>query len=112
MTRFFLAAVLAAGLAIAADSYSINFAKPVVVGSTEMKPGDYKLELDGNKATLRNKKNSVEADVTVENAGEKYRLTSSCCLGDDGKYHLQEIRVGGTNTKVLFKEPSGLAVCR
>jgi hypothetical protein len=94
----------------AAAGYNVTLSKPAVVGGTEIKAGNYKLELDGDKAVLRNGKTSVEADVTVETNPLKFDRTSACCVGEDGKYHLQEIRVGGTTTKVTFKESSGMAV--
>jgi hypothetical protein len=102
--------IFAVALAWAASGHTVNFSKPAMVGSTEIKAGDYKLELNGDKATLTKGKTTVEADVTVENGATKYNQTSACCLGQDGKYRLQEIRVGGTNTKVTFKENSGMAV--
>jgi hypothetical protein len=112
MTRNLLLAfvLFAMALAWAASSHSVNFSKPAIVGNTEIKPGDYKLELNGNKAVLKRGKTEVEAEVTVENGATKFTQTSACCLGDDGKYRLQEIRVGGTNTKVTFKENMGMAV--
>ena len=101
--------LFAVAVAWAASGYSINFSKPALVGGAELKAGDYKLELNGDKATLRNGKTSVEASVVVETNPNKFDRTSACCLGEDGKYRLQEIRVGGTNTKVTFKESSTLA---
>ncbi len=35
-------------------------------------------------------------------AGDKFRSTTMCCLSDDGKYNLQEIRLGGTNQKLVI----------
>ena len=97
-------AIFAVALAWAASGHNVNLPKPAVIGGNEIKAGEYKLELNDGKATLRNGKTSVEADVTVETNPTKFDRTSACCLGEDGKYRLQEIRVGGTNTKVLFKE--------
>jgi hypothetical protein len=102
--------LFAVAIAVAASGHSVNLSKPAVVGGKEIKAGEYKLELNGDKATLKNGKTTVEADVTVENNGNKFDRTSACCLGEDGKYRLQEIRVGGTDTKVTFKEDSGMAV--
>jgi hypothetical protein len=95
-------------LAWAASSYNVNLSKPAIVNGSEIKAGTYKLELDGNKAMLEHGKTRVEADVSVENGAEKFPGTSVCCLGDDGKYRLQEIRIGGTTSKVTFKDASGL----
>jgi hypothetical protein len=102
--------LFAVAIAWAASGYNITLSKPAIVGGTELKAGQYKLELNGDKVTLKGKKSSVEADVTIENGSNKFDQTSACCLGEDGKYRLQEIRVGGTNTKVTFKENSGMAV--
>ena len=101
--------IFAVALVWAASSHTVNFSKPAIVGSTEIKAGDYKLKLNENKAILTKGKTVVEADVNVENGPNKFNQTSACCLGEDGKYRLQEIRVGGTNTKVTFKENSGMA---
>lgn len=105
-----MSVIFAVALAWAASGHTVKFTKPAIVGSTEIKPGDYKLELNGSKATLTKGKTTVEADVTVEDGANKFDQTSACCLGEDGKYRLTEIRVGGTNTKVTFKENSGMAV--
>lgn len=107
MVAFVLFAV---ALAWAANGYKVNLQKPAIVGGTEIKAGEYKLELNDGKAMLINGKTSVEADVKVETNPNKFDRTSACCLGEDGKYRLQEIRVGGTNTKVTFKEVPGMAV--
>lgn len=103
-------ALSAATLIWAAASYTVNLTKPALVGSSEIKAGDYKLELNGSKVTLKHGKTEVEADVTVENGSTKFAQTTACCVGDDGKYHLQEIRIGGTNTKLTFNQTSSMAV--
>jgi hypothetical protein len=103
--------LFAVALAWAATGYNVNLSKPAIVGGTEIKAGEYKLELNPDgKAVLKKGKTSVQADVTVETNPNKFDRTSACCLGEDGKYRLQEIRVGGTNTKVTFKENTGMAV--
>lgn len=114
MTRNIIAAFafLAAALAWAASSYTVNLPKPAVVAGSQLKPGDYKLEINGSKAILKHGKTEVEADVTVETGSTRYAETSACCMSEDGKYRLQEIRVGGTNTKLTFKENTGASVGR
>lgn len=112
MKKNFAFLTFTAALAWAGAGSTVNLPKPAVLAGTELKPGDYKLELNGTTAVLKHGKVSVEAPVTVENGPNKYSQTSACCLGDDGKYHLQEIRVGGTNTKITFKEDAGLAVAK
>ena len=108
MQRIVLGATFAVAIAFGAANYHVNFNKPAVVGDSELKSGEYKLELNGNKATLKNGKTSVEADVVVETSPTKFAETSQCCL-ESGKYHLQEIRIGGTNTKVTFRSTQNTA---
>src|SRR5579884_3638231 len=102
--------LFALAVAFGATCYHVTLEKPAVVAGTELKAGDYKLEFSGSKAVLRNGKATVEADVAVQNAASKFQRTSTCCLSDDGsKYNLEEIRIGGTNTKLTFKSPADAA---
>ena len=94
---------LALAVAFGASAHRITLDKPAIIGGTELKPGDYRVELQGEKVTISNKKSSVDATVHVETAtGDKFRSTTMCCLSDDGKYNLQEIRLGGTNQKLVI----------
>src|SRR5947209_1139397 len=86
--------VFALALALGASNYSLNLTKPAVVNGTELKAGEYKVELNGNKAVIKSGKNSVETEVNVEELPAKTYQSTACCLGEDGKYHLQELRLG------------------
>ena len=72
------------------------------MNGTELKPGVYKVELKDNKAVISRGKQSVETPVTAETADSKFSSTSVRYHNGDGKYRLQEIRIGGTNTKLIF----------
>src|SRR5262249_31425850 len=90
-----------AGLAIAsAASHRITLFEESVVNGTTLKPGDYKLVVDGGRATLSRGKQSVEAPVSVEKANSKFGTTSVRYA--DGNKRVQEIRLGGTDTKIVF----------
>lgn len=93
---------IALAIASAAVNYKVTLFQPSIVAGTELKPGQYKIEVDNNKAVLKNGKTVVEADVKVETGDEKYPSTSVRYANADGKYKVQEIRVGGTNTKLVF----------
>jgi hypothetical protein len=84
-----------------AKSYPITLRAPSVIGGTELKPGDYTLELKGEKVVIRKGKQRSEAPVKVENADNKYSATTVRYRNGDGKYHIQEIRIGGTNLKLV-----------
>ena len=96
--------MVVAGLAVAgARFYTVSLTKPNTFGTTELKPGDYKIEVDGDKAILRQGKVQTESPVKVEEGDKKFdnnvvRYVTSA----DGKVHIQEIRLGGTRTKLVF----------
>ncbi|MBZ5593589.1 MAG: hypothetical protein LAP39_15220 [Acidobacteriia bacterium] len=89
-----------AGLA-SAKSYSITLFEPSVIGGTELKPGDYTLELKEEKVVIKRGKQACEAAVKVETADSKYSSTSVRYSNGDGKYHIQEIHLGGTTMKLV-----------
>jgi hypothetical protein len=93
---------LALAIASAANSYRVTLFQPSYVGSSELKPGDYKIEVNGDKAIIKAGKNTVEAAVKVETADEKYPSTAVRYANDSGKSRIEEIRLGGTNTKLVF----------
>jgi hypothetical protein len=93
---------LALAIASAASTYHFSLFQPSMVGGKELKPGDYKLQLNGDKATIKVGKDTVEAAVKVENGKEKFPETSVRFGTADGKMTVQEIRVGGTTTKLVF----------
>jgi hypothetical protein len=103
-TRLLLA-FLAAGLAVAsAKTYAIDLFQPVMLGSTPLKPGHYTVNVDGEKAVLRNGKVEGEATVKMEDVDQKYDRTSVVLLNSDGQMHIQEIHIGGTKMKLVFAE--------
>ncbi len=95
-------ATFALAVAGAKSGYDVTFFQPSIVAGTELKPGDYKVEVDGDKATITHGKNTVQAAVKVENGDEKYPKTLIRYNNADGKYHLTEIKLGGTHTKLVF----------
>jgi hypothetical protein len=100
-----LFALMAAGLAVAAaKTYAIDLFQPVMLGSTELKPGHYTVNVDGEKAVLRNGKIEGAAPVKMEDAAQKYDRTSVVLLNSDGQMHIQEIHIGGTKMKLVFAE--------
>ena len=107
MKKNILLAIGVAGLAVAgasAKTYSVTFYEPAIVGNMTLKPGDYKVDVNDQKAVLRNGKVRCEAPVKVEDSGTKYSATSVRFSNGDGKMHLQEIHVGGSKTKLVFNE--------
>ena len=99
-----LCGVLGLAAIASAKSYSITLFEPSLTGSTELKPGQYTLELKDQKVVLHKGKETCEATVKVENADSKYSATTVRYSNGDGKYHVQEIHLGGTNMKLVVSE--------
>jgi len=93
--------VLALGIA-SASTHTVTLFQPSVVNGTELKPGDYKLTLENDKATIMKGKNKVEATVKVETGSDKFGTTSVRYSSEAGKYKVREIRLGGTTTTLVF----------
>jgi hypothetical protein len=99
-----------AGLAIAsAAQHRITLFEESIVNGTTLKPGDYKLVIEGGKAMLSRGNQKVEAPVSVQKADSKYSATSVRYNSGEGKFKVQEIRVGGTDTKVVFESAPSTA---
>jgi len=103
-TKLLLAfSTVALSAAIAADTYRVTLFQPSVVNGATLKPGDYKVEVSGDRAVIKGNGAKVEADVKVEPVDQKYAATSVRYLNGDGKLKVEEIRLGGTKTKLVFQ---------
>ena len=103
MTKKILMLFTVLGLAaiVSAKSYSLTLFETSLIGATELKPGEYTLELKDQKVVLRKGRQSSEAAVKVETADTKYSATTVRYNNGDGKYHIQEIHLGGTNMRLV-----------
>ena len=98
-------AVLAMGaLAQAAETYHITLLKPSVVAGKELKPGDYKVEVNNDKAVISHGKQSVEARIKTETADKKFDSTTVRYEVEGDKYKVQQIGIGGTKTKLVIQD--------
>ena len=103
-SKLMLFGSLAAAVASAASMYRVNIGQAFMLGSSEMKAGDYKIEVDGGKAVFMDgKHNAGSAAVKEETGDEKFTRTTVRYSNGDGKFHLQEIHIGGTKTKLVFE---------
>jgi len=103
-------ATLAVAFASAADKYTITLSHPATVAGTPLKAGDYKVTVEGEKATISDGKNKVEAAVKVESADRKYNSTAVRYATSREQYMIDEIHVGGTKTKLIFDAGTQTAV--
>ena len=99
-------AALAAFAVAAGKSYTITLFSPAVVGATELKPGDYTVKMVDANTIMIDGKAETRSTVKVETVKDKFAKTSIRVVDSDGKQHVQEIRLDGTNTKLVLGEPS------
>jgi len=90
--------VLALGVASAASVYKVTLYNSLWIGQTELKAGDYKVEMQGDKATFTDGRNTVEVPATMGTNDKKY---PSNAMTTDGK-QIVEIDFGGTTAKMMF----------
>ena len=90
---------IALAVASAAGSYSVVLDQPSWAGNTQLKAGTYKVAVQGNTAVFTSGKTVVEAPVTMEKGDHKVSSTEIETTGSK----ITEIRLGGTNTRLLFK---------
>ena len=103
MKKAVLFVCLLAGMAFASTkSFTVTLFEPATIGGTEMKAGDYKFELQDQKIVIKHGHETTEAAVKVETGADKYPSTEVTYANVDGKNKVQEIRVGGTNMKLVL----------
>lgn len=100
-----LAFVFATAGFASATTYNVKVMETTNVHGTELKPGEYKLDVDNGKAVFRHGKTSVETAAKLATSDRKYKDTKFLYdNGSDGKLTLREIDLGGSNVKLLFEE--------
>jgi hypothetical protein len=90
-------------------SHNLTLFQTSTIAGKQLKAGDYKLELNGDKVAIKSGKQVLaETAVKVETESSKYSTTSVRYLSDS-KNQVQEIRIGGTTTKLVFNDAGNVA---
>ena len=101
-----LAVAFALSVASAASRYTVTLPEATSVGGTQLKAGDYKVEMEGNQAKFLSGSSVVaEAPASLEKDSKKNTYTSL----ESSNSRLQEIHIGGTDQKIVFSgaQPAG-----
>jgi hypothetical protein len=97
-------ATVALGIACAASSsYKVTIPADTWAGDTQLKAGNYKVQVEGNQATFTSGKQKFEVPATVEQNAKK----SADTLLETSGTKLQAIDIGGTTTKIVIKDSKG-----
>jgi hypothetical protein len=94
---------LALGIASAAATYHMTISDPAWVGQKQLKPGEYKVQLQGTQAVIKGDGDTVQVPVQTKTAQEKYPQTAILSHQVNGKRQLEEVQFGGSKTSILFQ---------
>jgi len=102
MKKALLFVCLLAGVAFAgSNSFTLTLSEPTMIGGTELKAGEYKCVLQDQKIVLKHGHQTTEAAVKVETGQSKYSITTVTYANAGGKNKVEEIKLGGTNMKLV-----------
>jgi hypothetical protein len=94
--------ILGIGVVSAATNTKVVFQNDVAINGSIVKAGEYKVEVNDGLATLKQGKTVLEAHVKLEENASKFSDTTVKLSGKD----VDEIRIGGTRTRVVFEGPA------
>jgi len=103
-----IASIGALGLAsigfASAKSYDFTLSAPTMAGNIELKPGVYKLKVEGSQAVFTDVQSAktFTAPVKIETSGQKFGETALETSNSGDMDHIQAINLGGSNTKLEF----------
>ena len=100
-------ALAVASLSVAsAKSYDIVLANPTQVANQQLKPGEYKVKVEGNTAVFTDVESGKKftAPAKIETAPKKFDLTAVGTQKKSDVEQMNSIELGGTNTKLEFSE--------
>jgi hypothetical protein len=100
--RVVLVFAILAMVAASAATYKVTLYQSAVVQGKELKAGEYKLDLKDASMVIANKNTSVETPVKVETSEQKFSSTTVRFANENGKFSIQEIRLGGTKTRLIL----------
>jgi hypothetical protein len=99
----FAVATFALTALAASNTFHVTFDEAAWINGTQVKAGDYKLQIEGDKAVLKSGKTVVEAPAKLQTADHKFPSTGVVV---DSKGKVQEIQIGGTNDRIVFSAAS------
>lgn len=99
-----LAAALASTVPLLAKPFSktINITQSAKIGKADLRAGEYRLQIDGNKATVqKGKQVMAESEGRWEDRSTK-AANDSVLIGENGQ--LKEVRFSGQTRVFVFSE--------
>ena len=87
-----------------AKTYTINISESAKAGAVDLKPGEYKLKLDGPQVVMTDKDgNEINAGAKLETGDRKFEQTAVSTTNVDGTNRILYIQIGGSRNTVVFE---------
>ena len=102
MKSLLLAVTLLGASIASAKTYSITLSSPAAIGNSQLKSGEYKLELKGDHVLVKGGNVVDEFPVRIENEARKFGTTSVTTSSESGSIRIEEIDLRGTTLKLVF----------
>lgn len=84
-----------------AKSYDIELLATAKAGTVELKPGEYKVKVEGSQAVFTDAHGkSFTVPAKVENSGKKFSDTRVETVNQNGMDTIQAIDLGGSDTRI------------
>lgn len=100
--QLFFLVTFATAVASAAP-YDVTLSEKFQVGGTELKPGDYKVEMQGTKAIFTMGKKTVQVPATLAKSERTWETT----VFVSQRSKLKEIDPAGTQDRIILGAASG-----
>jgi len=106
----FCALALPAVFAAADNNYRFSLLENASLSGNQLKPGDYRILVDGTKGTVKVGKTMIEVPVKVETAEHKFKDTTVSLERSAGSLKVNEIDIGGSTTRIIISNNVSAAV--
>ena len=98
-----LLALLTLSLA-SAKTFKFSLPEIAQAGDVQLKPGEYRLEVNGDKAELMDKDGRpIAVNTKVEKAGYEFSFTAVCLSRADGTTRIEGIYLENRKSRVIFQ---------
>ena len=102
-TRLLTVGLLAGSLAVAA-TFKFNLPDRVQAGKTQLEPGKYSLDVNGQAVVLKDKAGkAIDVKAKVAQNASKAPATTYAISEEGGVKRLSSITLGGSQLRVLFE---------
>ena len=89
----------------ASNAFRVNVLQDSVIEGKSVKAGEYKVSVENGNAVFKQGRESIEVPAREET--ETNKIASTVLVYTDGT-KLQEVRVGGTHTKLIFGDNTAM----